>query len=323
MERLDIVRLAKSCFPKKPLIVILGATASGKTASAIEFSKYADIEIISADSRQIYKYLDIGTAKPSRQELNEVKHHFIDIIKPDEYYSAGIFGRMALETAEKLFDSGKLPVVAGGSGFFIQALCQGLFDEDEQENRYRIREILSARLNADGKEALYNELLRIDPNSAMEYTDKNPRRAMRALEYFYSTGKLFSTAKKETAIQNIFQPLYFEIEYPRDVLYDRINKRTKIMWNSGLVEETEKVLKMGYSPDLNALNTVGYKECASFLRGDISISEAIEQTMRNTRRYAKRQITWFRRNQEICRLDGLAGNIAEQIYKVLVMRNPI
>lgn len=323
MERLNLEFFNKQFFPLKPLIVILGPTASGKTSAAIELTEYVDIEIISADSRQIFKYLDIGTAKPTSEELAAAKHHFIDIVEPDEYYSAGVFGKAALETASDIFSRGKLPVVAGGSGLFIKALCDGFFDDDDYDNDNEIREKLNYRMEIEGRDMLYGELSEIDPDSADRYNDRNPRRILRALEYFYTTGKKFSDAFELTNKQNIFKPIYFGIEYKREELYSRINQRTEIMWKSGLIEETESLLQMGFSPDLNSLNTVGYKECIDFLNKNLTLTEAIEKTQQNTRRYAKRQLTWFRRNTEINWLNPKNGSIGAQIYKLLVIKKPI
>lgn len=287
------------------MIIIGGPTASGKTALSIHISKYLDIEIISADSRQVYKYLDIGTAKPDTEELSAVKHHFIDILRPDEYFSAGVFGKSALETAKEIFNHGKIPVVVGGSGLYIKALIEGFFDDDEENfyKREEIRKELEDKLLIEGKESLYGELYSIDPDSAIKYQDKNPRRVIRALEYIYLTGKKFSETFEKFQDRQINYS-YFAIEFNRDELYNRINLRTEKMWENGLIDETKKVLEMGYSKELNSLNTVGYKESIEFLEEKISEQRVIELIQQNTRRYAKRQITWFKKVNDINYLDS-------------------
>lgn len=276
-------------------IVIIGPTASGKTSLSLKLSEISDIEIISSDSRQLYKYLDIGTAKPTKEELNAVKHHFIDYLTPDEYYSAGRFGKEAKVILKKIHENNKIPVITGGSGLYIQALCDGLFDEEaENEKREGIRKTLYSELEKCGKEELYNKLIALDPEIANYYADKNPRRTIRALEHILTTGELFSTAIKKN-FEKKLKCVYFGINFEREELYKRINKRVDIMIEQGLIKETENVLNMGYSKDINSLNTVGYKEIINFLEGTYSLDFAIEEIKKNTRRYAKRQITWFKR----------------------------
>ena len=295
------------------VIVILGPTASGKTAVSIELSKLIDCEIISADSRQIFRYLDIGTAKPTKDEQAGVKHHFIDFLNPDEYYSAGLFANQAEYTLTEIFNNNKIPLLVGGSGLYIKALCEGLFTEDINYKLDNVRENLIIKLNEKGIDELYNELVSVDKASAELYNDKNPRRILRALEYYYSTGIPLSIAQVEKKANKNFKTRYFGIYFDREDLYKRINLRTEIMWESGLVDETQNVLKLGYSPDLNSLNTVGYKECISYLNGVLTKEKAIELTKQNTRRYAKRQLTWFRKNSEIKWINGINSKILAEL----------
>ncbi len=296
-----------------PLVVILGPTASGKTEVSIELSYLLDIEVISADSRQVYKYLNIGTATPTENELKAVEHHFISTLNPDEYFSAGMFGELAAETAVDIFERKRIPVVVGGSGLYIRALCEGLFDEDDGMNNDGIRIKLNQKLKQEGIDELFTELKNIDPESAAKYSDKNPRRIIRALEYYYTAGRKLSDAHQESHEKRPFNVLYYGVARPREVLYDRINKRTEMIWNGGLKQEAEHILELGYSQNLNALNTVGYKEYFEFAGGRISEAEAIELMKRNTRRYAKRQMTWFGRNDKVKWLEGGAKDIAEAI----------
>jgi tRNA dimethylallyltransferase len=307
-----------------PTIAIVGPTASGKTATAIELAhllkSHSPAEIISADSRQVFRYLDIGTAKPTREELAEIPHHFIDIKNPDEYYSAGIFGTEANSTVEDLLKKNVIPIIAGGSGLYVQALCDGFFEEKTFENSTAIRDELQDQLETEGRNALYEELIKIDPESAQLYNDKNPRRILRALEFFKTTGKKFSEAFKSGQSQRNFATIFFGILPERGELYTRINNRCVKMWNGGIIEETENVLKAGYSPELNSLNTVGYKETIAFLKGEISAEDALLKMQQNTRRYAKRQITWFRRDKRITWLDGTPEEMAKIIFKSIGFR---
>lgn len=277
------------------VIVITGPTASGKTAFALKLAEYADIEIISADSRQVFLHMNIGTAKPTKEELNKVKHHVVDFLNPDESFSAGKFSDIAVNLIKDIKSRGKIPVVAGGTGFYIKALFEGLSDIDDSEFDVRddVRQELNNILEEQGKDFLYDMLLNEDPIAAVKYSDKNPRRVIRALEYIRSSGgSLFSsTFGHETP--SGFIPQYYVLNPPREDLYKKINQRTELMFASGLIREVAELLEMGYPPMLNSLNTVGYKECISMIFGDINLEKAIELTKQNTRRYAKRQITWL------------------------------
>ncbi|MFN8358801.1 MAG: tRNA (adenosine(37)-N6)-dimethylallyltransferase MiaA [Candidatus Kapaibacterium sp.] len=308
--------------PPLPIaIALVGATASGKTAVSLALSQYIPSEILSADSRQIYRYLDIGTAKPSLDELSACMHHFIDILTPDIPYSAGEFADDAREVMTKLHARDVLPVIVGGSGLYIRALCEGIFQESELDTSGE-RAALDGRLLKEGRDALYDELCRIDPPSALRYSDKNPRRILRALEYYYTTGIPLSQAHALSPLPPIpFTTYYFGINHPRDVLYERINRRCIDMWESGLVDETQHVLDLGYSRDSNSLNTVGYKEAMCFLEGSMSAAEALAAMQQSTRRYAKRQLTWFRKNPAIQWLSGSTGEIAEQIAEQITRRH--
>lgn len=279
-----------------PLFVLQGATASGKSDVALALASMLPIEIISADSRQVYRYLDIGTAKPTHDELAAVPHHLVDIINPDEAFSAGTFAEQARLLIPEVYARKAIPVVVGGTGLYIQALCGQLFQEPEQADYSAQRIALQQRLEQEGKDALYAELERVDPVSALKYADKNPRRVLRALEY-YSVHKMpLSQAHAELNRSSNLNVTYFAVHRERSELYERINQRSTRMWEQGLPQETQAVLHMGYTPELNALNTVGYKEAIAFIHGDISAERGIELTAQNTRRYAKRQLTWLRNN---------------------------
>jgi tRNA dimethylallyltransferase len=303
----------------RTVLAIVGPTASGKTKASIELSKLINIEVISADSRQVFKYLNIGTAKPTSDELNAVKTYFIDYLEPDSYISAGRFAKEAQIIIEQIFKKNKLPVVVGGTGLYIQALCEGIFEDKIDENQRKIiSDKLSSELELRGIDFLYEKLKFVDKVSAEKYSDKNPRRILRALEYYEIKGIPFSEAQKKFMKKSDFNVCYFGIEFPRNELYERINRRTEIMWSMGLVEEVKEILKKGYSANLNSLNTVGYKETIAFLRGEMNEIEAIEKIKQNTRRYAKRQMTWFRKNSKIKWLSGDEKSIAELILQNLI-----
>lgn len=278
----------------KNVVVITGPTASGKTDFALKLAEYGDIEIISADSRQIYRYMNIGTAKPNEEELSRVKHHLIDILNPDEEFSAGKFAELSKSIIYEIIAGGKIPVIVGGTGFYIKALFEGLssISDSENEKRLLIRSELNDLLIKNGKEFLFEMLLQSDSESAEKYSDKNPRRVIRALEYIKLTGNKFSgTFGKENSSGLV--PQYYVLNPAREILYKKINQRTHIMFDDGLIKEVVKIIEMGYSFELNSLNTVGYKECISLIMGEISLERAIELTKQNTRRYAKRQVTWL------------------------------
>ena len=299
MARLNIDYFIKN----RIALAVVGSTASGKTDLGLKLAELFDSEIISADSRQIYKYLDIGTAKPSKDELNQAKHHFIDHISPDEYFSAGDFAEQGKIIVNNLFMENKVPLIVGGTGLYISALCEGFFKEPENADYSDIRIELEKRLEENGKDALYDELNKIDLNLSEIYDDKNPRRLIRALEYYYAHGETLSSAREKFTICPDFKTLYLYLNWDRNKLYDRINRRSEIMWQSGLVEETKKILEMGYDRNLNSLNTIGYKEALLYLDGDFTEQRAIETLKQKTRNYAKRQVTWFKKIPNFINID--------------------
>jgi tRNA dimethylallyltransferase len=280
---------------KRSVLAIVGPTASGKTDLSFQIAASCNqkVDIICADSRQIYRGMDIGTAKPSKEEQSLFPHHCIDICNPDEHFSAGKFAQYARTCIDNSINQYRIPIIVGGSGLYIQALCEGFFSFESKENSLDIRQELQELLLTKGKEFLFQELKKVDPTSAEEYSDMNPRRIMRALEFYKSTGLQFSKEKKEHISVPTFTTTYIGIAFQRDKLYDRINKRSEYMWNNGLIDETSQLLSNGYNPTLNALNTVGYKEAVKVLQGELKHKEGLEAMKQATRRYAKRQLTWF------------------------------
>ncbi len=282
---------------EREIIVIVGSTCSGKTKLGITLAEKLRTEIISADSRQIYKYLNIGTAKPSTDELARIKHHFIDFMEPGEIYNVSRFETDALKIIDGLFAKGKIPVVVGGSGLYIKALTDGIFNTVDVDEEYR--EELKFKRDKYGNEFLYDELKKIDPQSAAKMLPQNWKRVMRALEVFHLTGEPIWKFQASYARKSDYNFILYGLNWEREKLYSNIEKRVDQMIADGLVKEVEEILVKGYSKDLNALNSVGYKEIISYLENETGLERAIQLIKRNTRRYAKRQLTWFRKNKNI------------------------
>ncbi len=296
--------------------LIVGPTAVGKTALSLLIAEKRAVEIISADSRQIYRYMDIGTAKVSSEVRRQIPHHFIDICLPDEYYSAGMFGKQARQTVEEIVRRGKIPLVVGGSGFYIRALVDGIFELDARDAA--VRQQLEARLSEEGLASLYAELQKADPAYAAKISHNDRQRILRSLEVFYVTGKPFSFWHEQKPEPAPFEAVFWGLTAERTTLYRRINERVLRMLQEGLEEEVRGLLEMGYSPELNALNTVGYKEMIDYLNGKISRETMIERIQRNSRRYAKRQLTWFRAESRVHWHEvAEAGDLKEIAQKIL------
>ncbi len=279
-----------------PVIIIVGPTAIGKTSLAIKLAKEIKAEIISADSRQIFKGLDIGTAKPTMDEREQINHHFIDYILPAESFSAGAFGKAARTIIEKLRNENKNVVVAGGSGLYIQALLYGMVSFEKTDDK--IRGQLKSRLKNEGLKNLYLELKEIDPELAVRLSENDTQRILRGLEVFQMCGEKLSAIQKNEEVRAAFPYVQIGLSGNRQKLYDEINKRVEQMFQAGLVDEVKKLIAAGYG-ETNALNAVGYKEIVQLLNGKIDKDRAIELIQRNSRRYAKRQFTWFRKDENI------------------------
>lgn len=275
------------------LVVIGGPTAVGKTATSIQVAQYFQTEIISADSRQFYKEMSIGTAKPSINELAKVPHHFINFLHVWQEYNAGDFENDALHKIDELFRNNEVVIITGGSGLYIDAVCYG-FDEMPQvqeEIRTKLNELYSNK----GILYLQEQLKKFDPVYHQQVDINNPQRLIRALEVIESTGKPYSSFRRSETATRPFDIFFVGLDMPRDTLYDRIDRRVDIMIEEGLVEEVKALKQYEH---LNALQTVGYQELFSYLKNELSLQEAIDLIKRNTRRYAKRQLTWFRKNKD-------------------------
>lgn len=272
--------------------VITGPTAVGKTAISLDLAERYGCEIISADSRQVYRELTIGTAKPSRSDLSRIKHHFVDERALHEPFSAGIFASEAWERIGQVLERGRCPLVVGGSTLYLTALQEGLADIPPVPEE--VRASLQARLGAEGAEALHAELTRVDPESARRIPASKTQRLVRALEVFLGTGVPLS-AHQASHHPPPYRFRTVVLSRDRQELYARINRRTEEMLEEGLIDEVKAILDAGYSPQLPALQTIGYREIIQYLNGEVSLDQAGTLVARNTRRYAKRQLTWFRR----------------------------
>ncbi len=279
------------------IIVLVGPTCSGKTKVGVSLAQKLNSEIISADSRQIYKYLTIGTAKPAEDELSKIKHHFVDFLEPDCDYNVSRFETDALDKIEFMFVENKIPIVAGGSGLYIKALIDGIFNSVDVDEEFR--EELNFKREKFGNEFIYEELKKVDPVSADKMFPQNWKRVMRALEVYHITGEPISKFHEEYKRERKYNFVQFGLNWERSVLYKNIEARVDKMIEEGLVKEVQQILAKGFSKNINALNTVGYKEIMSFLENEISLERAVELIKRNTRRYAKRQLTWFRKDDRI------------------------
>ncbi|MGA8181165.1 MAG: tRNA (adenosine(37)-N6)-dimethylallyltransferase MiaA [Desulfobacterales bacterium] len=280
------------------VVVICGPTALGKTTAAIELAEIFDGEIVGADSMQIYKHMDIGTAKPTQKETARVKHHMIDIIDPDERFDARQYAALARETIEMLYHRNKLPFVVGGTGFYIKALLNGLFETESTEEH--IRKGLKKEADSYGIAVLYARLCRLDPDAANKIHPNDKYRVVRALEVHARTGKPLSAYHKAHGFKDHpFVVIKIGLHIRREMLYDRINKRVDAMIGSGLLDEVKGLLAMGCSPESKSMQSIGYRHMVDFIKGDSSWEETVRTLKRDTRRYAKRQMTWFGADPEI------------------------
>ena len=284
---------------KRPMIVLTGPTAVGKTKLSISLAKACDGEIISADSMQVYRGMDIGSAKITAKEMQGVKHHLIDCLDPKDAFNVVVFQKMCLECLEDIYKRGKLPIVTGGTGFYIQALLNGIsFDENEEDHSYR--ESLEKLAEEKGADHLHEMLRTIDPESAEAIHANNIKRTIRALEYYHFTGQKISEHNEtQRQKESAYRSCYFVLNDQRDLLYKRIDKRVDEMMADGLVEEVRKLKEDGLTRDYVSMQGLGYKEILAYLDGECTLEEAVYLIKRDTRHFAKRQITWFRREKDV------------------------
>lgn len=298
------------------LVILTGPTAVGKTHLSIQLAKKINGEIISADSIQVYKEMDIGSAKITKEETDGIPHHLIDILEPKEEFNVHIFKKLATKAINDISSRGKIPIIVGGTGFYIQAVLYDI-NFDDTETDYEYREYLEQLAKDKGNAFLHNMLKEVDHKSAAAIHCNNLKRVIRALEYYKQTGKKISEHnEKERENKSPYNFAYFVLNDKRDKLYNRINQRVDIMFDNGLLKEMETLIAKGYTRDLVSMQGIGYKELFNYFDGKTSLDETKELIKKNTRHFAKRQLTWFRREKDVTML-----NIDEFNYDRLKVLN--
>ena len=305
------------------LVVIVGPTASGKTELSIEIAKKFNGEVISGDSMQVYKHMDIGTAKVTRDEMDGIPHHMIDILEPDESFSAYEFKKRAEACIEDIINRGKLPIIAGGTGLYIQSLLYNYAFEDEtvSPEKMQIVHAQLAELEQYNNEELHHYLASFDSESAENIHPNNRKRVLRAIEYYLKTKKLLSYRKKVQQFTENYDTLLIGIEMSRETLYFKINKRVDIMLGHGLFKEVQQLVEQGFETS-QSMQAIGYKELVPVVKGNMKMDDAVEKLKQHSRQYAKRQLTWFKNkmnvhwlNKETMSLQMMLDEITTQINK--------
>lgn len=284
---------------KKPLIILTGPTAVGKTSLSIALAKAVGGEIISADSMQVYKGMDIGSAKITKEEMQGVPHYLIDELEPDEEFHVVKFKEMVCEYMQQIYDRGKIPILTGGTGFYIQSVLYDIdFTENDSDPAYR--SYLESLAAEHGAEYLHQMLKQVDPDSAEEIHANNVKRVIRALEYYHDCGQPISVHNRlERQKESPYAAVYFVLNEDRSLLYDRINRRVDAMLEAGLVDEVKCLKERGFTSDMVSMQGLGYKEILDYLNGKCTLEDAVYRIKRDTRHFAKRQITWFKREKNV------------------------
>jgi len=288
---------------KKPLIILTGPTAAGKTELSLKLARIIGGEIISADSMQVYKYMDIGTAKITSDEMHGIRHYLIDELEPDEEFNVVRFKDYACGYMEEIYAKGKIPVIVGGTGFYIQAVLYNIdFKDNKEDTSYR--EELENLYKKKGASYLHEKLTEADPASAQAIHPNNVKRVIRALEYFRQTGSRISEHNEEQRNnESPYNFCYFVLNDDRKVLYERINRRVDTMMENGLLKEVEMLVSRGCTKDMVSMQGLGYKEMLAYLSGECSLEDAVYTLKRDTRHFAKRQLTWFKREKDVTWID--------------------
>lgn len=308
---------------KKPLIILTGPTAVGKTKASIGLAKAVDGEIISADSMQVYRHMDIGSAKIKPEEMEGIPHHLIDVLEPDDEFHVVKFQQLAKKAMREIWERGHIPIVTGGTGFYIQALLYDIdFDENEKEDA--CRKELEAYAREHGAEALHEKLALVDPASAEMIHPNNIKRVIRALEFYEQSGKRISEHNEtQRQRESPYAFAYFVLTDDRAHLYERINRRVDQMIEEGLVNEVQALKDKGYTKQLVSMQGLGYKEILDYLDGNCTLEEAIYTIKRDTRHFAKRQLTWFKRERDVIWINKQSfGYEAEQILDEMLSKLP-
>lgn len=288
---------------KKPLIILTGPTAAGKTELSIRLAKTVNGAVISADSMQVYRHMDIGSAKIRKEEMQGVPHYLIDALDPSEEFHVARFKEMAEEAMRHIYACGQIPIVTGGTGFYIQAILYDIdFRENAGETPYRAQ--LKKLADQKGVSCLHSMLAQVDPEAAAQIHENNVKRVIRALEFFHETGtKISLHNQEERQKESPYNAVYFVLNEERSKLYERIDARVDTMMQEGLVGEVENLRRMGFDRSLVSMQGLGYKEILAYLDGEIPLSEAVRIIKRDTRHFAKRQITWFKREKDVIWID--------------------
>lgn len=305
----------------KPLVILTGPTAVGKTALSIKLASEIGGEIISADSMQVYRQMNIGSAKIKPEEMGGMPHHLIDILEPEEEFNVCLFEKLALEAMEQIYERGHIPVVVGGTGFYIQALLYQIdFTEEETDTAYRDK--LWQLGEEKGNHYLHELLRKVDPESAEEIHENNRKRVIRALEFYENCGKPISTHNKEQRQKtSAYNSCYFVLTDDRKKLYERIESRVDQMLSKGLVDEVKTLKERGCNASMVSMQGLGYKEILEYLDGRCSLLEAVEKIKKETRHFAKRQLTWFRREKDVIWIDKQAFAYDEDAVLSCILEN--
>lgn len=303
---------------KQPILVLTGPTAVGKTETSVQLAKVVNGEIISADSMQVYRHMDIGTAKIRQEEMRGIPHYLVDEFEPNEEFNVMIFQKRVKEYLKDIYARHKIPILVGGTGFYIQAVLYDIaFTENQGDDHFR-RE-MQELAKTEGENVLHEKLRQVDPESAESIHPNNVKRVIRALEYYHFTGEKFSVHNEvERQRQSPYQFLYVVLNMDREKLYRRIDQRVDQMMEEGLVKEVESMLAHGYGRNLVSMQGLGYKEIAAALSGECSLSDAVYQIKRDTRHFAKRQLTWFRREREVTMLDKDQFDSTEALVEEII-----
>jgi tRNA dimethylallyltransferase len=299
---------------KPPLIAIVGPTGVGKTELALCLGEKLPAEVISADSRQVYKYMDIGTAKPSPEECLKVPHHIIDVVYPDQTFTLAMFLEMAKKAWEKILSRGKIPLLVGGTGQYVWAFLEG-WEVPKVPPSPELRERLFREAKEKGADALFRRLLELDPEAASFVDPRNIRRVVRALEVCLATGKPFSQLRRRNPPP--FRTLILGLTLPRPELYKRVDRRIEAMLEKGLVAEVETLIKMGYSLDLPSMSGVGYKEIGLYLQGELTLEEAVAHMKKRTRNFIRHQYNWFKLSDPRIRWLEAKGEVCAQAFELI------
>lgn len=303
---------------KNKLIIIAGPTAAGKSELAVALAKKINAEIISADSMQVYRGMDIGSAKITREKMQGIEHHLIDVLEPTEEFNVSVFKNKVGEALNLIYDKGKVPILAGGTGFYIQAAAYDI-NFEEGETDVKLRQSLEKEANLKGREYMHEKLLKVDPEYAALTPAGNLKRVIRALEYHYLTGKKFSGRNEEQSNrESPYDLSYFVLTLPRKILYERINSRVDKMLEEGLVKEVETLKDKGCTADMTSMQGLGYKQILKYLNGETGFETAVEDIKKETRHFAKRQLTWFKREKDAIWIDKSQFETDEKILDFMM-----